>query len=312
MIAPHKHFQIFSLASIIISSAGQFTLAQQTNAVGLPVVQENYGLENPPDLPDLPSSNQPIINTAPAVGQSPDQPSFSSPANGNGNGGVLSTLDNLPPVGSSPSTNNNVGRSFTPQLPEPVRNQQNSARLSQNGRASQPQSGEPRIVRFGDVRNEAEALRQYPELAANRSVSGGDNRTAPRLPETQPPTGLAKYNPLRLLNRFNPLRMDKPEPPLVQKSVNEGDELVTDTINNTNASNRSATADRTDSEIQKRVDKIIRQEFGNKTNDFSVEVIDREVYIKARPNWFWQRRQLSDELQKLPGIESKRLHITVY
>ena len=315
MISPLKHLLIYSLGMIIFSFSGQFLQAQQTNAVGLPVIQENYGLENPPDLPDLPSSSPSNLNAAPSIVQAPDQPPASLPGT-TGSGSVLSTLDNLPPVGSSSTPNNSAGRSFTPQLPEPVRNQQNSGSQSITGHTNQLR-GQPRVVRFGDVRNESEARRQYPELASARPNAGtNDDRSAPRLPETKPPTGLAKYNPLRLLNRFNPMRLDKPEPPLVQKSAVDGDDLVIDE-NQTGALSpgalsRVATADRTDSEIQKRVDKIIREEFGNKTSDFNVEVINREVYIKARPNWFWQRRQLSDELQKLPGIDSKRLHITVY
>ena len=71
-------------------------------------------------------------------------------------------------------------------------------------------------------------------------------------------------------------------------------------------------ADRVDSEIQKRVDRVARQEVGSRTNELNVEVVNREVYIRARPMWFWQRRQISEELQKLPGVDSKRLHITVY
>ncbi|MFM7130868.1 MAG: hypothetical protein ACKO0V_16080 [bacterium] len=293
MMALRKTLLITLFALISVMSADEKLSAQQTNSVGLPVIKENYGLENPPDLPDLPSAGSVQVNSAPAANGVSTNPATSG-------SGVLSTLDNLPPVGST--GNNSGGRTYTPQLPEPVRNQQNA------GRGSQPVASQganqPRVVRFGDVRNESEARRQYPELAQN-------DRQAPRLPEPKPPTGLAKYNPLRLLNRFNPMRLDKPEPPLVQKSAGPGDELV-DEGALAAAGNRAGVSDRTDIEIQKRVDRIIREEFGNKTSDFSVEVINREVFIKARPTWFWQKRQLSEDLQRLPGIDSKRLHITVY
>lgn len=71
-------------------------------------------------------------------------------------------------------------------------------------------------------------------------------------------------------------------------------------------------ADRVDSEIQKRVERLARQQIGSRTSEMDVEVVNREVYIRARPTWFWQRKQVSEELQKLPGVDSKRLHITVY
>ena len=293
MVALRKNPLISFFALILFMGVDARLSAQQTNSVGLPAIKENYGLENPPDLPDLPPAAGSPVNSVPAE----NSVSANQAASG---GGVLSTLDNLPPVGSM--NNNATGRNYTPQLPEPVRNQQNV------GRGAQPvnpqASNQPRVVRFGDVRSESEARRQYPELAQN-------DRPAPRLPEPKPPTGLAKYNPLRLLNRFNPMRLDKPEPPLEQKSAGPGDELVDDRELSA-GSNRAAVSDRTDIEIQKRVDRIIREEFGNKTSDFNVEVINREVFIKARPTWFWQKRQLSEDLQRLPGIDSKRLHITVY
>ncbi len=274
------------------------TNAQQTNVVGLPQVKENYGLENPPDLPDVPSVTVVPETSAPALNGG--QVNLIPPA-----GGLLSTLDNLPPVGVS--GNNPAARTYTPQLPEPVRNQQNQGRATRIGNLGQA-TDQPKIVRFGDVRNESEARKQFPELVqAERGGASANDRPITGLPETKPPTGLAKYNPLRLLNRFNPMRLDKPEPPLVQKAVGPGDALVED-----DASGQINRSDRTDSEIQKRVDRIIREEFGTKTNDFTVEVINREVFIKARPNWFWQKRQLSEDLQRLPGIDSKRLHITVY
>ncbi|MFM7590606.1 MAG: hypothetical protein ACKO85_02330, partial [Isosphaeraceae bacterium] len=54
MMALRKTLLITLFALISVMSADEKLSAQQTNSVGLPVIKENYGLENPPDLPDLP------------------------------------------------------------------------------------------------------------------------------------------------------------------------------------------------------------------------------------------------------------------
>lgn len=270
----------------------QSLIAQNAEQLGLPPVVENFGLQSPSDLPGLVEGNS-GLSQSPSGSITPD----SKVPN---NGGVLSTLDNLPPVGSSIRNDNN-GR------PKAVRNSE--VNEVQNGAK---QIEKPRIVRFGDVRSESEALKQFPELRRDsRSTQDNQANTLGRTPAQ--PTRPPQTGPLKFLDRFMPWKKPTAEPPLTDVGIEAPEDYLVDKPSAAGSGlNRVAIADKTDSEIQKRVDRIARQQIGNRSSSIDIEVINREVYIKARPTWFWQRRQLSDDLQNLPGVDKKRLHVTVY
>lgn len=135
---------------------------------------------------------------------------------------------------------------------------------------------------------------------------------ASNAPEFRPEIPSAN-RPRSFLDRLMPWRKPPAEPPLLRDKMGldkEGNDEATS--QSSRARNTTDIADRVDSEIQKRVDRIARQQVGSRANELDVEVINREVYIRARPMWFWQRKQISEELQKLPGVDASRLHITVY
>jgi len=165
------------------------------------------------------------------------------------------------------------------------------------------------------VKSESSVQNQFKDRrATDPNSKSGSSTNAPRFRPDEPPAS----RPKTLMDRLMPWR--KPaasgEPPLIRDKadVTNDDELIDrpESGSSGKSGNRAEMADRVDSEIQKRVDRVARQEVGSRTNELNVEVVNREVYIRARPMWFWQRRQISEELQKLPGVDSKRLHITVY
>jgi hypothetical protein len=271
---------------------GQSVRAQNAEQLGLPPVVENFGLQSPSDLPGLVEGDSGLSQSSSgSLAKKPETPI---------NGGVLSTLDNLPPVGSSM-------RSDVTGQPKDVRNSE--VNEVQNGAK---QIEKPRIVRFGDVRSESEALKQFPELRRDSRSSQENQANSPSRVPSQPARS-PQTGPLKFLDRFMPWKKPMAEPPLTDAGVESPDEYLVDKPKTaSNGLSRVAIADKTDSEIQKRVDRIARQQIGNRSSSIDIEVINREVYIKARPTWFWQRRQLNDDLQNLPGVDKKRLHVTVY
>lgn len=269
--------------------------AQKSSSNDLPAVIENLGLDDPPDLP-TPSS---VLDS-----KAPAQPLRSTPARTPARtGSVLDSLDNLPPVGASESRQ--AGSTATVSG-EPLK----------QGLGPQPDAIAPsRVVRFGDVKSESSVQNQFKDRrSTDPNSKPGSSANAPRFRPDEPPAS----RPKSLMDRLMPWR--KPaaygEPPLIRdKADATNDEELIDRPESGSSGKpgkRAEMADRVDSEIQKRVDRVARQEVGSRTNELNVEVVNREVYIRARPMWFWQRRQISEELQKLPGVDSKRLHITVY
>jgi hypothetical protein len=283
------------LTLMIICGQSGAIMAQNASQTGLPPVIENYGLSNPPDLPES-GSNEPAtpINSF---------PSRSTSSSGNGGTGILNTLDNLPPVGNTAQA-----------MPsEPRSSGIESKTDSTDDRQSFNQNRTPpHAVRFGDVRSESEALKQFPELRRESRT-----RQDTFSPVTNRPESSIRNNPsrgpLKFLDRFLIWKRNTPEPPLDKPGAISPDDFAVESPKDSGSlSNRAELADKTDSDIQKRIERLARQEIGNRTSTMDVEVIDREIYIKAKPMWFWQRRQLSEDLQNLPGVEKKRLHITVY
>jgi hypothetical protein len=269
--------------------------AQNPPSSDLPPVIENLGLDDPPDLP-----TQSNVQDSKA----PAQPLRSTPERAPARGGsVLDSLDNLPPVGASESRQ--AGSNATVSG-EPLK----------QGLGPQPDAIAPsRVVRFGDVKSESSVQNQFKDRrSTDPNSKPGSSANAPRFRPDEPPAS----RPKTLMDRLMPWR--KPaasyEPPLIRDKADatNNDELIDrpESGSSGKPGNRAEMADRVDSEIQKRVDRVARQEVGSRTNELNVEVVNREVYIRARPMWFWQRRQISEELQKLPGVDSKRLHITVY
>lgn len=269
--------------------------AQNPPSSDLPPVIENLGLDDPPDLPTQSNLQD---------SKAPAQPLRSSPERTpSRTGSVLDSLDNLPPVGASESRQ--AGSNATVSG-EPLK----------QGLGPQPDAIAPsRVVRFGDVKSESSVQNQFKDRrSTDPNSKPGSSANAPRFRPDEPPAS----RPKTLMDRLMPWR--KPaasnEPPLIRDKADatNDDELIDrpESVSSGKPGNRAEMADRVDSEIQKRVDRVARQEVGSRTNELNVEVVNREVYIRARPMWFWQRRQISEELQKLPGVDSKRLHITVY
>ncbi len=269
--------------------------AQNPPSSDLPPVIENLGLDDPPDLPTQSNLQD---------SKAPAQPLRSSPERTpSRTGSVLDSLDNLPPVGASESRQ--AGSNATVSG-EPLK----------QGPGPQPDAIAPsRVVRFGDVKSESSVQNQFKDRrSTDPNSKPGSSANAPRFRPDEPPAS----RPKTLMDRLMPWR--KPaasyEPPLMRDKADatNNDELIDrpESGSSGKPGNRAEMADRVDSEIQKRVDRVARQEVGSRTNELNVEVVNREVYIRARPMWFWQRRQISEELQKLPGVDSKRLHITVY
>jgi hypothetical protein len=269
--------------------------AQNPPSSDLPPVIENLGLDDPPDLPTQSNLQD---------SKAPAQPLRSSPERTpSRTGSVLDSLDNLPPVGASESRQ--AGSNATVSG-EPLK----------QGPGPQPDAIAPsRVVRFGDVKSESSVQNQFKDRrSTDPNSKPGSSANAPRFRPDEPPAS----RPKTLMDRLMPWR--KPaasnEPPLIRDKADatNDDELIDrpESGSSGKPGNRAEMADRVDSEIQKRVDRVARQEVGSRTNELNVEVVNREVYIRARPMWFWQRRQISEELQKLPGVDSKRLHITVY
>ncbi|MBI1324834.1 hypothetical protein GC170_16845 [bacterium] len=263
---------------------------------GLPPVIESLGAGDPPDLPPSSSPSAPSFDnvTAPYL-QKPAE----MPAQGR-SGSVLDTLDNLPPVGSE---------SQPPRLPSLPDD------LPPDSPESAPSTSveQPRVVRFGDVRTESAARQQFPELRnkpASPSRSSSDLARSSNRPE-EPEAKSRGF-----LSRLMPWRRQPPaEPPLVVSSRNDDDRSYRSNmpLDSSVPSARNRTiADRIDQELQKKADRAARLAVGTKTNELNVQVIDEEIYIRARPMWFWQRRQITDELRNLQGFEPKRLHVTVY
>ena len=284
-------FIMLGFASLTVPSI----FAQNPPSSDLPPVIENLGLDDPPDLPTQSNLQD---------SKAPAQPLRSSPERTpSRTGSVLDSLDNLPPVGASESRQ--AGSNATVSG-EPLK----------QGLGPQPDAIAPsRVVRFGDVKSESSVQNQFKDRRSTDSNSKpGSSANAPRFRPDEPPAS----RPKTLMDRLMPWR--KPaasnEPPLIRDKADatNNDELIDrpESVSSGKPGNRAEMADRVDSEIQKRVDRVARQEVGSRTNELNVEVVNREVYIRARPMWFWQRRQISEELQKLPGVDSKRLHITVY
>lgn len=326
MTGPRLRDSSLMLLVLILLFSGSRASAQNAEQLGLPPVVENYGLENPPDLPGATSSTNPpatmanpptSLNNSGAISPEPSS-----------NGGILNTLDNLPPVGNTgrntvsakPAASGQPNFARMPNaLQNPASRTPNAIQSSAaNNIAGQPggipEPSAPRVVRFGDVRSESEALKQYPDL--RRESRNAPNRGTTEQPRsTAPPSRAPQSGPFKFLDRFIPWKKTTAEPPLTNMGVDSPEDTAVDATRPGTGSavlNRASLADKTDSEIQKRVDRIARQQLGNRTSTMDVEVIDREVYIKAKPVWFWQRRQVSDELRKLPGVDPKRLHVTVY
>ena len=287
-----------STAMALASLTGPFLYAQNPPAsvsVGLPPVIESLGADDPPDLPT--SSTDPDSVTA-AVESNPSAP-LASPVRA-GSGSVLDSLDNLPPVGVAPPRQRASSQPLT--TGEPLR----------PGSGPQPDPISPsRVVRFGDVKSESSVQDQFRDRrSADRNTKPGTGTNSPSFRPEEP----SANRPKTFLEKLMPWRRPAQEPPLIRDKASASDEL--DTHDTPSASgkprNRAELADQVDTEIQRRVERVARQEAGSRTNELNVEVVNREVYIRARPMWFWQRRQLSEDLQKLPGIDSKRLHVTVY
>jgi hypothetical protein len=266
---------------------------------GLPPVIESLGAGDPPDLP--PDSNS--VNSAPPVDQV-TPPYYRKPVerpNGERSGSVLDRLDNLPPVGSEAT------KPQPPGLPDAI--------PGGAGDASSTAAGEsPRVVRFGDVRTESAARQLFPELRNRTAQSSRDRADTPKQA-----TRVSNPDPKSrgFFSRLMPWRKQQTEePPLVVSNRNEAlnnDRIASSGGDASLPSTRNrAIADRIDQELQKKVDRAARQTVGSKTNELDVQVVDEEIYIRARPMWFWQRRQITDELRNLPGFDAKRLHVTVY
>lgn len=290
------------LAIIVVFATTIDSFAQQGGAEappGLPPVIESLGSGDPPDLPPTfgGSSAGATVNDVQApVLRKPVEPQVEAPRSS-----VLDTLDNLPPVGSAAEKPSNM-----PALPDFP-----SSEASGSGPAQA--ETQPRIVRFGDVRNESVARQQFPELR-NRSSANPRDRTDIPGPagrndggEPQSRGFLARLFPWR--------RQPPPEPPLLTRNPAEdraarpGSPTPVDTV--PGARNRTV-AERIDQELRKKVERAARQAVGSRTNELDVQVIDEEIYLRARPMWFWQRRQITDELRNLQGFDPKRLHVTVY
>lgn len=289
------------LAIIVVFATSVNSFAQQGTQVappGLPPVIESLGSGDPPDLPpasDAPPTGTSINDVKAPFLRKPVEPRVESPRSS-----VLDTLDNLPPVGTATTPSN------SPTLPD-------LPALDANGSSPAQVEAQPRIVRFGDVRTESVARQQFPELR-NRGTTNprekADNPAqAGRIDGAEPQSRglLARLFPWR--------RQPPPEPPLITRSPADertsrpGVAASADTIPGTR--NR-AVADRIDQELRKKVDRAARQAVGSRTNELDIQVIDEEVYIRARPMWFWQRRQITEELRNLQGFDPKRLHVTVY
>ncbi len=290
------------LAFIVVFATSVHSFAQQGSQEappGLPAVIESLGSGDPPDLPpgsDAPPTGTTINDVQAPFLRKPVEPRVESPRSS-----VLDTLDNLPPVGTGASPSN------SPSLPDLPSVEANGSRAAQV-------EAQPRIVRFGDVRTESVARQQFPELRNRGTTSPRINADNPaqagRTDGTEPQSRglLARLFPWR--------RQPPPEPPLVTRSP--ADERsssrpgVTASADSVPGTRNRAVADRIDQELRKKVDRAARQAVGSRTNELDIQVIDEEVYIRARPMWFWQRRQITDELRNLPGFDPKRLHVTVY
>jgi len=264
---------------------------------GLPPVIESLGAGDPPDLPpSADGASAPAVDnvTAPYLRKPVDRPAQA------GSGGVLDTLDNLPPV--SPESKPPRLPSLPDDLPPDSQESASPAPVEQ-----------PRVVRFGDVRTESAARQQFPELRNKPASSSRDANEPPRQANrSEEPDSRSRG----FLARLMPWRRQPPaEPPLVVSSRGDGDRAyrANKPLDSSlpSARNRDV-ADRIDQEIQKKADRAARAVVGSKTNELNVQVIDEEIYIRARPMWFWQRRQITDELRNLQGFEPKRLHVTVY
>lgn len=289
-----------SLAAVIALFVNHRAFAQAPGDIppGLPPVIESLGAGDPPDLP--PSSS--AAPSAPSVDNSPT-PYSQNPVERRGqvrSGSVLDTLDNLPPVGSE---------SQAPRLPSLP----DDLPTDSQGAAAPPGVEQPRVVRFGDVRTESAARQQFPELRNKPVLPARDSNDQPR--QTNRPEE-PEARSRGFLSRLMPWRRQTPaEPPLVVSSRTDDDRSYRSNkpldSSVPSAKNRSI-ADRIDQEIQKKADRAARAAVGSKTNELNVQVIDEEIYIRARPMWFWQRRQITDELRNLQGFELKRLHVTVY
>ena len=282
---PHLHLIQWFTPLVAGSLLHAHAQAPPAEPPDLPPVIESSGPEAPPDVPIfIPMGTAP---TAPAA----------APAR---SGGVLDTLDNLPPVGAP---------SGSPSQP-PARRTQSPTSAPANPGPTPEATATPRVVRFGDVRSESSVRDQF---ADRRPADSGSKRggTAPNAPEFRPETPSAN-RPRTLLDRLMPWRKPLAEPPLLRDKMGLEKDDSDEPTQSARTRNPVELADRVDTEIQKRVDRIARQQVGSRANELDVEVINREVYIRARPMWFWQRKQISEELQKLPGVDSSRLHITVY
>lgn len=265
---------------------------------GLPPVIESLGAGDPPDLPpsSTPAPSASNVDNFPA----PDlRKPAEKPVSGR-SGSVLDTLDNLPPVGTE---------SQPPRLPSLPDDLPPDSRES----ADPPAAEQPRVIRFGDVRTESAARQQFPELRNKASSASRNSNDLPRQakrqeePETKSRGFLARLMPWR--------RQPPAEPPLVVSSRTDDDRSYRSDKpldSSTPPARSRAITDRIDQELQKKADRAARQAVGSKTNELNVQVIDEEIYIRARPMWFWQRRQITEELRNLQGFEPKRLHVTVY
>ena len=276
------------LASSFLHAHAQVSPADPPD---LPPVIESSGPEAPPDVPIfIPMGNSPAAATPAPANLAPGR-----------SGGVLDTLDNLPPVGTP---------SFTSPTQGPTRRSPAPLTAPANPGPTPEAPATPRVVRFGDVKPESSVRDQFPD---RRPADTAPRRgPASNAPDFRPETPAAN-RPRTILDRLMPWRRPPAEPPLLRDKIGlDKDDSDEPSARPSLGRNPVELADRVDTEIQKRVDRIARQQVGSRANELDVEVINREVYIRARPMWFWQRKQISEELQKLPGVDASRLHITVY
>jgi hypothetical protein len=274
------------LAAAIVAFGG-YELPAQSTPSGLPPLIESLGADDPPDLPGAAPS---VDTVSPPFLQKP-----AGDASASRSGSVLDTLDNLPPVGTAEPRATSPA-SLPPDLPSPP----------DDGSRAQPDES-PRVVRFGDVRSETTARQQFPELRSRAANGGRSSQVASARP-TEPDD-----RPVGFLSRLMPWRRQPPpEPPLMTRRSPEEGLYRSDRSSETGSVARPALADRIDQELQKKAERTARQIVGSKTTELDVQVVNEEIYIRARPMWFWQRRQLTEELRNLPGLEAKRLHVTVY
>jgi hypothetical protein len=63
--------------------------------------------------------------------------------------------------------------------------------------------------------------------------------------------------------------------------------------------------------LKRRLERQIHEAVGNKVQEVEVRVVGREVTIRARGVWLWQRRSVRRTLESLPGLSGYRPTIEI-